>query len=883
MKSYDRSYSRGNVPYGGHFMGNPRSNNAKKLSDRLLPQGKNDAKPSNFSTKGNYQDRFAPGQPVLQCAGHREAIPMDPSFQYSAYAVTLQKRVSREHDVVVLAVNPALKAYGQAIAHTIELFSGRKGQDFLQDFFAEQQSQGAKPRQFHYRRPTVFQVCLGGENYVEPCIMDFNDKGYLYAIICNEANKLHNSVTLRILHSDQEHRNMSTVDSLNLLFSDFYSYIHAECDYLATGPLPPSTPIVDNHPPPLPSTKENQQVPPPHQILPAPQQLPEVNKSQLEPNSSKLPSQCRLSPPSLTRRHESGQNSIGSHSRKRHRSSRSSSHSSSRSGARGYSHHFGPPKSSHHGSPSSLRGPHQRQPKDDVEIPVPDDPNFLVPSKRMSALLKMLADSRILSAAELDEIAKFVAERKARLNSTVEEHMPVGNISNDVLKARILETIYNQTPTPVSKPGEGFPQSQLQLQQQSSQLQLPFQTQQLGFSSSNRALLESSHSPPLPSLSNIGPLHSFVFSGPTPILPSFTSNATTSNLTSIPTRGPSQPPSLLSRQKSLPMSRGSNNNNNPNNTVTSGLIAYTRLLRDILETYARSEGPYILEKILKEQPEKRALLPSNFAFRLPDVIEYVISDENYIEPSLVNFVENGALYAIVATQMNEKCESCSLRILRSDRHEEHRNMPRLRAIELMVEDYAECIVNLALEKEERIENTPPEPPKTPLSKPSDSLHSPVSTYSEVILSPHIPVSVSSQLKRQPEPPITSPEQKRRRHHHSPSSRSNKHGSSANFSKERVRRRRHSSFRSGRDIVYQRTKKSSRRQDNVKKMEEADEIPPPVGPHFVAPSKHLSSLLYKLADSRFLSRGELYEIEAFVHKRIMMLTNGRFYRVILSLE
>lgn len=64
-----------------------------------------------------------------------------------------------------------------------------------------------------------------------------------------------------------------------------------------------------------------------------------------------------------------------------------------------------------------------------VEIPVPDDPNFLAPSKRMSALLKMLADSRILSAAELDEIAKFVAERKARLNSGGEELKPTGKPS----------------------------------------------------------------------------------------------------------------------------------------------------------------------------------------------------------------------------------------------------------------------------------------------------------------------------------------------------------------------------------------------------------------------------------------------------------------------
>nr|CDS34191.1 expressed protein [Hymenolepis microstoma] len=569
MKSYDRSYSRGTVSYRGHFVENPRFSNAEKLSDKQLPQGKGDNS-SNFSMNGLYQNYLASGQPVLQCTDLSEAVSMDPSLQYSDYYDTLQKRASREHDIVVLAVNPALKAYGQMITDTIEAVSRKKGQDFLKDFFADQQSQGAKPKQFHYRKPKVFQVSLGGENYVEPCIMDFNDKGYLYAIICNEANKRHGSVTLRILHSDQEHRNMPMTDSMDLLFNDFNSYIHTESEYLAAAPLPLPTPTIINHPPPLPSTKQNHQGPPPTPVVPtplhtiqqapAPQRSPEVTvSSQLEPNSSKP--QRRFSPPSLTRR-RGGRSSIEPRLLKRHRSSRSSSHSSSRSAARGYSRHFGPPQSSHHRSSSSLlHGQHQRQPGGDiVEIPVPDDPSFLVPSKRMSALLRMLADSRILSAAELDEIAKFVAERKARLNSTVEEHKPAGNSSNDALKARILETIYNQTPSGISNPLDGSSQSQQQVQQQSSQQQLPFQTQQLGFSSRNRALLEPSH-PALPSL---------LFSGPNPLFPSFSSNTNTSNLITIPTRGPSQFSSLLSSQKSLPMSRAGNDSNNPNSSRNGG-------------------------------------------------------------------------------------------------------------------------------------------------------------------------------------------------------------------------------------------------------------------------------------------------------------------------
>ncbi|TGZ71353.1 hypothetical protein CRM22_002698 [Opisthorchis felineus] len=45
----------------------------------------------------------------------------------------------------------------------------------------------------------------------------------------------------------------------------------------------------------------------------------------------------------------------------------------------------------------------------------PEDHTFLAPSRNMVTLLRMLADSRILSIGELDEIAAFVQERKRRL------------------------------------------------------------------------------------------------------------------------------------------------------------------------------------------------------------------------------------------------------------------------------------------------------------------------------------------------------------------------------------------------------------------------------------------------------------------------------------
>ena len=50
-------------------------------------------------------------------------------------------------------------------------------------------------------------------------------------------------------------------------------------------------------------------------------------------------------------------------------------------------------------------------------IPAPDDPTFLPPSKHVAALLRMLADSRVLSLGELNELAFFIDERRARLRN----------------------------------------------------------------------------------------------------------------------------------------------------------------------------------------------------------------------------------------------------------------------------------------------------------------------------------------------------------------------------------------------------------------------------------------------------------------------------------
>ncbi|KAG5454810.1 Nuclear receptor coactivator 5 [Clonorchis sinensis] len=77
----------------------------------------------------------------------------------------------------------------------------------------------------------------------------------------------------------------------------------------------------------------------------------------------------------------------------------------------------------------------------------PEDHTFLAPSRNMVTLLRMLADSRILSIGELDEISAFVQERKRRLEGRRLDTSADGhNGSTTDLKSRILNMLYPQTP-----------------------------------------------------------------------------------------------------------------------------------------------------------------------------------------------------------------------------------------------------------------------------------------------------------------------------------------------------------------------------------------------------------------------------------------------------
>ncbi|BHF81700.1 nuclear receptor coactivator 5 [Sparganum proliferum] len=88
--------------------------------------------------------------------------------------------------------------------------------------------------------------------------------------------------------------------------------------------------------------------------------------------------------------------------------------------------------------------------------PDPDDPAFIKPSRHVATLLRMLADSRVLSVGELDELAAFIAERRARLTSQYTSSLPGAATSTTAaLKSRILDMLY-----PNQKQGQQQPQDQ---------------------------------------------------------------------------------------------------------------------------------------------------------------------------------------------------------------------------------------------------------------------------------------------------------------------------------------------------------------------------------------------------------------------------------------
>ncbi|CAH8610033.1 unnamed protein product [Schistosoma rodhaini] len=85
--------------------------------------------------------------------------------------------------------------------------------------------------------------------------------------------------------------------------------------------------------------------------------------------------------------------------------------------------------------------------KEEVNTAPPDDASFLPPSRHLASLLHMLADSRVLSVGELDEITVFIQERKRRLEGRRNTNSDAGACSENTaeLKSRILSMLYPQS------------------------------------------------------------------------------------------------------------------------------------------------------------------------------------------------------------------------------------------------------------------------------------------------------------------------------------------------------------------------------------------------------------------------------------------------------
>ncbi|KAL5107041.1 hypothetical protein TcWFU_008110 [Taenia crassiceps] len=281
-------------------------------------------------------------------------------------------RSSSDYDVAILAVTHELVQY----AETVQTLLNRRAVEEGGALLDQRQGQQQEVPELQIRSPRIKIMVLMSVDHIAPCMQDLGEEGVLFAILLNTANLTHNSCTLRILHSStqQEHRNMLLPDAIDLLLRDFADYLEVEAASVslskATSPLP------------LPA-------------LPSTLQQPRQEQQQMRRR------RCR---------HRTVSSSATSSSRRPHRSRRRSHHQQQRKQSHLHHRHHHPQQQR-----SARVGVNTFGTLEMETIPAPDDPNFLAPSRHVSVLLRMLADSRILSVGELDEISAFIAQRRARL------------------------------------------------------------------------------------------------------------------------------------------------------------------------------------------------------------------------------------------------------------------------------------------------------------------------------------------------------------------------------------------------------------------------------------------------------------------------------------
>ncbi|CDS43639.1 nuclear receptor coactivator 5 [Echinococcus multilocularis] len=320
---------------------------------------------------------------------------------------------SSEYDVAVLAITHDLVQYAETVQALLHRRAIEEGSLLLDHERQKQQQQEVS--ELHFRSPRVKIMVLMSVDHIAPCMQDLGEEGVLFAILLNVANMTHNSCTLRILHSStqQEHRNMPLPDAIDLLLRDFADYLEAEAPSSAgsVAVLKASSPL------PLPAP-----------LSPTFQQHLQQSQQQQSHQQTHHHRRCC--------RHRHRHTSLSSLSTCTSISSSSLSFRSASSSATSSSNHLQKSRRKSHQSQQQKqlrlhhRHHHQQQQhltREEADtsvtalgaetIPAPDDPNFLAPTRHVAVLLRMLADSRILSVGELDEISAFIAQRRARLTS----------------------------------------------------------------------------------------------------------------------------------------------------------------------------------------------------------------------------------------------------------------------------------------------------------------------------------------------------------------------------------------------------------------------------------------------------------------------------------
>ncbi|VDL62254.1 unnamed protein product [Hymenolepis diminuta] len=355
---------------------------------------------------------------------------------------TIERCSTRKNDIVILAVTQDLVPYARELREFLELYASNKGPNILEDLLKQQPLKRARlPPDFVFRPPQVLEYVIIADSHIEPSLIDFTEAGTLYAIVATEQNKRFRSCNLRIIHSGefQEHRNMPKFEAIKLMMKDYTEYIVNE----ALGRIE----NIENKPPALPKTppleSSDSLHPPvavqPEVMLPTPL-VPDQLQNQPEPSATSPVKKRRK------RHHSSSLRSSQSDSQSSSDCSSSSEEEELRNCS---SRRRRRDKFSRRTKRPSRRKDNKEEMEETEEIPLPDDPSFIPPSKRISALLRMLADSRVLSIGELDEVLAFVSQRKVKLAS--------GKLYRDTLPLTLFDfgSFWPLSPTSSNSP-EGY-------------------------------------------------------------------------------------------------------------------------------------------------------------------------------------------------------------------------------------------------------------------------------------------------------------------------------------------------------------------------------------------------------------------------------------------